>query len=423
MKPYAVVLGGGGGRGAYQIGVWSVLRKIGIRFNAVIGTSVGALNGALMVKGNFFEACKLWNEISLNDIVSLPSQFDESNLLSVKNLRTLASFRDKIIKEKGLDTEPLRRLINKYAKENVIRKRNIDFGMVTYNIKSFKEDISFLNEIPKGKLSDYLLASSALPGFKVIDIDGRPHLDGGLADNVPVSVAIERGYNRIIVVDLSAIGIVRSFSCAGTEIVYIKNSLPLGGILDFTQQTKIRNRTIGMLDALKVFGKIDGIRFFYHYDPLVIKKLDSLLKNKDVLKKAEKITGFNFKGSEPEEILRNNLPEKMRYYKYLSVPYLECAAVALGIEPLKIWTMKELINRIVISFRQKKSIEHKLDLGFFIEKMKNVKPFDILDTAREILPVYFLLKNHGGTAMKIATRIFPELLPAKIFLLAIGEDF
>ena len=53
MSKTAVVLAGGGSRGAYQIGVWKALRELGIEYQLVTGTSVGALNGVLMVQGDF----------------------------------------------------------------------------------------------------------------------------------------------------------------------------------------------------------------------------------------------------------------------------------------------------------------------------------------------------------------------------------
>ena len=56
----AVVLSGGGSKGSYQIGVWKALRKLKIKYDIVTGTSVGALNGALMVQNKFHKACKLW---------------------------------------------------------------------------------------------------------------------------------------------------------------------------------------------------------------------------------------------------------------------------------------------------------------------------------------------------------------------------
>ena len=55
----AIVLSGGGGKGAYQIGVWKALRKKKIHYDIVTGTSVGALNGALMTQKEYHKAVLL----------------------------------------------------------------------------------------------------------------------------------------------------------------------------------------------------------------------------------------------------------------------------------------------------------------------------------------------------------------------------
>ena len=49
----AIVLAGGGARGAYQMGFWRAIRELGIDYQIVTGSSVGALNAALMASGNF----------------------------------------------------------------------------------------------------------------------------------------------------------------------------------------------------------------------------------------------------------------------------------------------------------------------------------------------------------------------------------
>ena len=54
----AVVLSGGGAKGAYEIGVWKALRRLSINYDIVCGTSVGALNGVLMVQKDYFKALK-----------------------------------------------------------------------------------------------------------------------------------------------------------------------------------------------------------------------------------------------------------------------------------------------------------------------------------------------------------------------------
>ena len=63
-KEYALCLEGGGAKGAYQIGAWRALKEAGVRINAVAGTSVGALNGALICMGDLETAEDIWKNIS-----------------------------------------------------------------------------------------------------------------------------------------------------------------------------------------------------------------------------------------------------------------------------------------------------------------------------------------------------------------------
>ena len=63
-QEWCLVLGGGGAKGAYQIGAWKALRELDFHFNCIIGTSVGSLNGALIAQNSFDEAVDLWENIS-----------------------------------------------------------------------------------------------------------------------------------------------------------------------------------------------------------------------------------------------------------------------------------------------------------------------------------------------------------------------
>ena len=61
----ALVLSGGGSKGSYQIGAWKALKKLHIKFDIVTGTSVGALNGALITQKNYYKAIHLWKKMNL----------------------------------------------------------------------------------------------------------------------------------------------------------------------------------------------------------------------------------------------------------------------------------------------------------------------------------------------------------------------
>ena len=76
MKPvidldveYSLVLEGGGAKGAYQIGAWKALKEAGVKINAVAGTSVGALNGALICMDDVDKALNLWENISYSKVM------------------------------------------------------------------------------------------------------------------------------------------------------------------------------------------------------------------------------------------------------------------------------------------------------------------------------------------------------------------
>ena len=65
-----IALAGGGSKGSYQIGVWKALRELGVDYDIVTGTSIGAINGALMVMGDYERAERLWSTITVEDIMA-----------------------------------------------------------------------------------------------------------------------------------------------------------------------------------------------------------------------------------------------------------------------------------------------------------------------------------------------------------------
>ena len=70
-KEYGLVLEGGGAKGAYQIGAWRALKEAGVKIKGVAGTSVGALNGALICMDDYENAKKVWENITYSKIMSV----------------------------------------------------------------------------------------------------------------------------------------------------------------------------------------------------------------------------------------------------------------------------------------------------------------------------------------------------------------
>ena len=110
-KEYGLVLDGGGARGAYQIGAWKALKEAGVKIAAVAGTSVGALNGALICMDDLEKAEKIWSEMEFSRVMSVDDEWMRQFFQGEQKLGDILSELRRILREGGVDVGPLRRLI------------------------------------------------------------------------------------------------------------------------------------------------------------------------------------------------------------------------------------------------------------------------------------------------------------------------
>ena len=253
---YGLVLAGGGVRGAYQIGVWKALKELKIKVSAVSGVSIGAVNGELFVQGSKTKAERLWNKIAIDDIILLPKEMEnDENLFKVKNLMKIAK---EIYSNNGLDMSPLENLLNEIIDENKIRNSEIDFGIATFSLSEKSENYYFIKDIPYGKLTEYLMASACFPGFKARTIDEKKFIDGGVSNNMPINMLLEKGIDNIIAIDVKGVGFYRTFNLAGKNVINIKCSRPQTGTFDFDRDGIRKSIQDGYYDCMKAFGKFSG---------------------------------------------------------------------------------------------------------------------------------------------------------------------
>ena len=159
MGKKAVVLSGGGAKGGYQIGVWKVLRQMGFTPDIVVGTSVGALNGALMALDNFDAALDIWENMSMDSVFqNFVNMSDEENPDRESYIKELA--KEAIFKG-GADYTPLQERVKSLMDEEKLRTSPIRFGLVTTMFPKIKPVEVFIEDIPEGKAADYVLASAA----------------------------------------------------------------------------------------------------------------------------------------------------------------------------------------------------------------------------------------------------------------------
>ena len=264
MKPYGLILAGGGAKGAYQIGAWRALRELGITFEAIAGVSIGAINGALIAQGDYDRAVELWSNAEVTSGIHIEAELhDSENLFSFSNLPQIFM---EIIRNGGVDVTPARNLIAEYIDEEKVRNSGIPLGLVTFQLSSMKPVEVFLDEIQDGLLVDYLMLSARVPGLHNQSPDGAKYLDGGIYDNAPIGMLRDRGINRFVVVDISGmkgVGHKDDFSCA--EFVYIRPNDPkeLGEAFEFDSSMNDMRMQMGYLDTKKAFGLLSGNRYYF----------------------------------------------------------------------------------------------------------------------------------------------------------------
>lgn len=267
-----LVLEGGGTKGAYQIGAYKALRKLGIEFKGVAGTSIGALNGAYIVQDNIEVLEDIWTNYDYTHFMNVDEETYHSikNIdFTPKNLNMVISLINKARKNQGIDISPFRNLLEKTINEDLIRNSNKDFGLVTvmWDGKIVPNPM-FIENIPKGKLLDYLIASASLPIFKLDKLDDKLFLDGVFHNNIPVSLLREKGYEDIVVIRLidDLFGKVNLNHHKDMNMKVIVPSEYLGGCLNVDPDNVHKNIKLGYMDAMKTFNRYDGIRYYFNLD-------------------------------------------------------------------------------------------------------------------------------------------------------------
>ncbi|MDF2537885.1 MAG: Patatin [Herbinix sp.] len=382
-KEYGIVLEGGGAKGAYQIGVWKAFLECGVKIKGVSGVSVGALNGALICMGNYEKAVGVWKNISYSRIMKVDdSQMEKlvNRRFKELNLQTVTEEGRRFIIDGGIDVTPLRQLIDENVDEKAIRESAIDFIMGTFSISSMKELEISAKEAEDGYLKDYLMASSNFPLFKNEKLHGKTYLDGGIVNNVPIDMLINRGYKNIIVVRIYGIGMEKKIKIPeDVNIIYLAPRINLCNILEFNNKKAARNITLGYYDALRLLHSLSGRNYYIDAARSEMEHVSSLLKlEEDHVRQL--LTYFkrdnNITGSGIRSLMEEVFPQMAASFKlgknwtysdlYFSI--IEYCARKLKIKKYKIYTEKEFLNLI-----QDKAIKVLQDEGSYDIYMNLIK--------------------------------------------------
>ncbi len=186
----AFVLGGGGVHGAVEVGMLRALQERGIVPDLIVGTSIGALNGALLAE-EFDAAVARLTDLWLR--IDAASPFDASLL---ERASTFARTRTHLHTD-----HRLRRLLMTHLRTRRIEDLTLPFQCVAASIER-----AGARWFDRGPLIPALLASTAVPGLlPPVEIGGEHHLDGGLVDSIPVARALELGARDIYVLQVGRV--------------------------------------------------------------------------------------------------------------------------------------------------------------------------------------------------------------------------
>ena len=188
----ALILTGGGARGAFHIGVWKYLQEQHWTPDLICGTSVGAINAAAIGSG-----------MSVEHLSRIWTTYNRPMIYRFQMLRFLSSALLRRPLKPILDSGPMRKMIAQNLDLSALRQSPIDIIISAVNLLNGRLYLFNQHEID----FDHLMASSAMPiVFPWQYIDGQPYWDGGVIANTPLFAALQKEMDEIIVVLLSPVG-------------------------------------------------------------------------------------------------------------------------------------------------------------------------------------------------------------------------
>lgn len=394
-----LALEGGGAKGAFHIGAVKALLENGYEFDGVVGTSIGAFNGALISQGDFEKAYDLWINMEPSMLFDIEDECMRNivhNGLTKETIKYISSRTINLIENRGIDTSKIRRVLYENVDEYKLRTSNIDFGMVTVSIPDFNPVEVYKEDIPAGKIRDYIMASANFPGFKLYPIDGKYYIDGGIYDNCPVNLLIRKGYKDIIAVRTSKNDRFSNIINKDVRIRSIIASEDLGNALIFDNDLIRRNITLGYFDAIRMIKNLKGRKYYIEpFEEVFFFDILNNIPENVILQIGEtlKVSQMDSKRMLFEKIIPTiadllKLPNTATYEE-IFIGLLEVIAEKKSVEKFNIYSINEFIDEIEktspIESRDERKRRHLRDLKKLVSELLGSHMLDelayvVLDT-------------------------------------------
>lgn len=187
----ALVLSGGGNLGAIQVGILRAVYAKGFRPDLIVGTSIGALNGAVLAfypdDEGLARLVRIWSNL----------RHDLSFAYNPLHLLRNAAFKRYCLVDSGF----LRRILEEHLPEDDFAAAEVPLYVVATNLTQGTKHV-----FVSGRVSDAVLASAAVPGLLCpIDIGGQVYVDGAVVANLDLETAVDAGADQVLAIDLSGL--------------------------------------------------------------------------------------------------------------------------------------------------------------------------------------------------------------------------
>lgn len=350
-KTYAIALEGGGAKGAYEVGAWQALEEAGIRYKAVSGTSVGALNGSLMAMRDLDRAVAVWKDMRLSKVIDLGNadEAEFKRLVSgVAELNDIQEFAPQmlgVVRNRGLDVGPLRAWIKEVVDEKKVKESDVDLYIATVSLTDRRGLEVKVNDLPEEEIEDMLLASAYHPTFRLEPLGGKYYTDGGFIDSLPLHALVENGWKDIIAIRIPGHGRERKFKIPeDVNVTYIETNEDLGGVLNFDAEQSRRDMRIGYFDAKRALYGLSGRHYYIERTMTDQDALDWLFRcylDRDDFTTLRRVCETEL----PKLAKHLHLGSGDDYYE-LMIAVLENEAERLGLDNMRILTDTEFMEAI-----------------------------------------------------------------------------
>lgn len=318
-----LALEGGGVRGSYQAGAYIALQECHIKIDGVCGTSIGALNGAVIASGKGSELPRIWRNLNVGKVFGFAEEYLDCINKKEINFKLLkASFLNivKILTNKGIELAGLKNLIDQELDIEALLNSPIDFGLVTVRLKDLKPMYLYKEDMAKEKIKDYVLASSFLPIFKMEKlIDDNYYLDGGFYDVGPVNMLLNKGYDQVYLIKIKGLGLHRPYD-EKANVIVIEPRRSLGKVLDLNPLQIEENIKMGYYDTLKIIKKLDG--YDYVFKPkkeAFFQKINSKVDKKEYRRVKNFFNTKSIKETTIKAVEYIMIRENMDYYEIYNI--------------------------------------------------------------------------------------------------------